>query len=675
MRKLGQDLADEGRTVLTERARSQLAQTTTNYVSILQRQIEVLKLLLGDQAREVEIRLAGPVPPKIGRIVFDSDIDDGKVPFKIKSALATPEGASHRPLRVTDDTQAFRLPRGATAAPFHDEIARLDSMTAVYRQMHDAHPNLIVRQYTTLANGLHSVYPGRGGYPANYDPRQRPWYQVQLQSPGLRWTPPLKDIVSGQVTFGLSMPIRSPRGQFAGVTGFDVPINALLNNLPLPSGWGHDSRTFVVALQPDTQGHSRIAILGKQFYTPAQTADGSADEWLDVQDAGVRRGMVDAFRKQQSGIVQTRFMGQESLLAFRPIGERDTFLVIALPYERAVEYARSVHTMALEKTQSQLRTSAIITLAVVVIVVLVALANARTLTRPILRLAEATRRVAGGDLDTRVVMKTGDEIEQLADAFNAMVPQLKERLQMSRSLALAREVQQNLIPKSSPNSRFLDLAGTTIYCDATGGDYYDFIDLLYQHPGRMGVLIGDVSGHGISSALVMTTARALLHSLSHHVQEPAEVMRAVNQHLARDINAGRFMTLYYLVIDTQEHRLRWVSAGHNPAILYRAGCGDLVELAGDDIPLGVEQDWAYREAQRDDWQAGDVVVMATDGVWEARNATDETFGKKRLNDVIRAYAGLSAQEIATAVTDAVADFRGGSPQTDDITVVVAKALA
>ena len=384
MRRLGQDLADEGRAVLTERARSQLVQITANYVSIVQRQIEVLKLLLGDQVREVEIRLAGPVPAKPGDIVFDSDIDQGTVPFTVAPQL--PAYGARRPLRLTESAQAFRLPRGVSAVPFHDDIKKLAGMTAVYRRMREQYPNLIIRQYTTLANGLHSVYPGRGGYPANYDPRQRPWYQVQIRSPGLRWTPPLRDIVTGQITFGLSMPLHFANGGFAGVTGFDVPINALLNNLPLPSGWVNDSLAFVITLKPDAHGKLGIAILGKQSYAQEQSLKTTADEWLQIPDPGARSSMIADMEKQRSGIVQTGFRGQDSLLAYRPIGERDTFLLISLPYARAVEYARSVHSMALDKTQAQLRTSGLITIIVAVFVVFVALANARTLTRPIRRL-------------------------------------------------------------------------------------------------------------------------------------------------------------------------------------------------------------------------------------------------------------------------------------------------
>ena len=104
MRRLGQDLADEGRAVLTERARSQLVQITTNYVSILQGQIEVLKLLLGDQVREVEIRLAGPVPAHTGDVVFDSDIDRGTVPFTVSPP--GPADTARRPVRLTESAQA-----------------------------------------------------------------------------------------------------------------------------------------------------------------------------------------------------------------------------------------------------------------------------------------------------------------------------------------------------------------------------------------------------------------------------------------------------------------------------------------------------------------------------------------------------------------------------------------
>lgn len=130
------------------------------------------------------------------------------------------------------------------------------------------------------------------------------------------------------------------------------------------------------------------------------------------------------------------------------------------------------------------------------------------------------------------------------------------------------------------------------------------------------------------------------------------------------------MTLYYLVVEPLTRTLRWVSAGHDPAYVYRLAEDAFEELAGHDIPLGVDGNWHYRECVPFTCRPGDVVMMCTDGVWETSNAAGDKFGKERLQALLRAHAAKSAADICGAVTDALREFRGSEPQKDDLTVVV-----
>jgi sigma-B regulation protein RsbU (phosphoserine phosphatase) len=147
-------------------------------------------------------------------------------------------------------------------------------------------------------------------------------------------------------------------------------------------------------------------------------------------------------------------------------------------------------------------------------------------------------------------------------------------------------------------------------------------------------------------------------------------MAAINERLSDDVHAGRFMTLFYLVVDPAARTLRWSSAGHDPALLYRPADDSMHELAGEDIPLGVDAGWRYRECTPFPGAGGDVVLMGTDGVWDTRNAADEAFGKERLKGLLRTHATLPAAEICGAITEVLQEFRGGAAQTDDLTLVV-----
>ena len=240
------------------------------------------------------------------------------------------------------------------------------------------------------------------------------------------------------------------------------------------------------------------------------------------------------------------------------------------------------------------------------------------------------------------------------------------------ALNVAQEVQQGLLPWRAPELAGVDIAGRSLYCDETGGDYYDYIQLAAGEPERLAVVIGDVSGHGVSAALLMSSTRAYLRSLAVGSKKPADVITGVNALVSADSReTGQFVTLFYLEIDSTTRKIAWVRAGQDPAVLYSPVEDTFKVLGGAGVALGVEEAWQYDQFT-DEVKSGQVIALATDGVWETRNDLGEMFGKQRLRDVIRANAGLSAEGIRQAVVDAVTDFRGRGSQQDDVTLVVIK---
>lgn len=296
--------------------------------------------------------------------------------------------------------------------------------------------------------------------------------------------------------------------------------------------------------------------------------------------------------------------------------------------------------------------------------------------RPIKRLQEGTRAIRSGDFDHRVWIRRNDELGDLGHAFNQMSEGLKERNVMRRSLELAMEVQRSLLPMRDPNLAGLDIAGRSLYCDETGGDYYDYIQSARQSPGTIGLVLGDVSGHGIPSALLMATARAFIRQRSNWRGSLADIVKDVNRLLAHDVeDSSSFMTLFYLMIDRPNQTLNWVRAGHDPAILYDPVEDRFEELMGDGIPLGIDADWPYTVNERRELREGQIIVLGTDGTWEAHNAEGEMFGKQPLLDVIRERRQRSARDILDAAVEALNRFRGNHELEDDVTLVVAKVVS
>jgi serine phosphatase RsbU (regulator of sigma subunit) len=256
---------------------------------------------------------------------------------------------------------------------------------------------------------------------------------------------------------------------------------------------------------------------------------------------------------------------------------------------------------------------------------------------------------------------------------DAMAALDKEHRRVQHSLSLAMEVQQNLLPNTDPNVAGLDISGKSTYCDETGGDYYDFLEVGDSTDGKIGIVVGDVSDHGIPSALLMATVRAHIRQRCSAYGNIDLVVADVNRKLAQDVKeSGRFMTLFYAEIDRPQSIVRWVNAGHDPVMVFDSAKDTFEELnGGSNLALGVMEDSQYVEAQRE-IAAGQIMVMATDGIWEARNADGEMFGKDRLYKVIRQNALQTAAEIQTAVFESIRRFRQNTRLEDDMTLVVVK---
>jgi sigma-B regulation protein RsbU (phosphoserine phosphatase) len=177
--------------------------------------------------------------------------------------------------------------------------------------------------------------------------------------------------------------------------------------------------------------------------------------------------------------------------------------------------------------------------------------------------------VRNGHFDKKIQVTTNDEIGYTGDVINEMTEGLKERERLQQSLDIAMEVQQNLLPNKDPEIEGLDIAGTSIYCEETGGDYYDYLLTAENGQKKICVVVGDVADHGIPSALLMTTARAFLRQRTSRSGELDQVVADVNRQLTRDVeDSGRFMTLFICEIDRSKQVIHWVNAGHDPAMIY-----------------------------------------------------------------------------------------------------------
>ena len=292
--------------------------------------------------------------------------------------------------------------------------------------------------------------------------------------------------------------------------------------------------------------------------------------------------------------------------------------------------------------------------------------------RPVRALAAGMNRVADGDFEARVTWKSGDEFERLALQFNVMAAGLEERRRLKHALEIAMEIQQRLLPPGPPEAEGVDVAGFSDYCDETGGDYFDYPATRPLAGGAVALTIGDVTGHGIGAALMMASARAALRSQSERDEGPAQLVSVVNRHLAQDASAGKFMTLFYGVLDPARGRIDFANAGQGGCFVVRAATRRVEPLEAGGPPAGVFDGVPFAESSVAGLVDGDVVILGTDGIWETVDADGALFGMERFERIARENVTRAASEIADAVRRAVESHRGTGPQTDDVTLIVAK---
>ena len=244
-----------------------------------------------------------------------------------------------------------------------------------------------------------------------------------------------------------------------------------------------------------------------------------------------------------------------------------------------------------------------------------------------------------------------------------------QRERLDEELAVGRRIQLSLLPASSPRIPGWEFAAVYRAARQVGGDFYDFIETP-EAPGTISLVIGDVTGKGVPAALLMASTRAVLRASSSGAPAPSVVLERTNEHLLRDRRAGLFVTALYATLNAADGQLVFASGGHDPPLWVRAG-GRSHLLTTRSMILGAFSEIAL-EDRRVVLGPGDVFVLYTDGITEARDRRGRLFGERRLRAAVTPSAGGTAEGTAQAILGAVNAFAGDVPLPDDLTLVVVK---
>lgn len=266
------------------------------------------------------------------------------------------------------------------------------------------------------------------------------------------------------------------------------------------------------------------------------------------------------------------------------------------------------------------------------------------------------------DLDRQVLRSLAREaatVVENARLFSAA--RAKQRL--DHEIEIASGIQQRLLPKKLPNLPYVAVTGSTLACHSVGGDCFDVIEL---EGGRHGFFVGDVSGKGISAALLATLLQGIFFTTASTDIALPSVFSRVNKYLCERSGDDRYATVFYGVLN-QAGRFEYVNAGHVPPLILRRS-GTIEGLVSGNLPVGMFEEAEYTSASAD-LQEGDFLVIYTDGVSEAANIHAELFEESRLRDVLKEFKGQTVEEVAEAIREGIKAFTAGAPQSDDVTIL------
>jgi sigma-B regulation protein RsbU (phosphoserine phosphatase) len=498
MRRMVEKFVPQAREYLISSHEDRLRSVVQHYAYSTMMGGEAIEMIMQLQAQVVQRTLAGN-PPGKNDPLFTEDYYDANPSEQKKSGKQFLEyyhlnrRGDKKPLKVDFNASGLFLSGEPLGRGVEKDRKLLQGLDASLVRLSRYTRQFAIWQITALENGLVSVYPKVDHLPPHYDPRERSWYRRSLTGNKMYWSLSSIDPITRRSVINLSIPVKRPDGSLAGVTSLVVPVNVILERDDVLDQVPPSTKMIMGSYGscddcPETptefvdSGEHELSSSQAIIVATQKREDGYRWNWRrqqkqkllnSIHDIPFKAMLMD-LKAGRSGSQRMEFEGKDSLWFYGPMGG-PTFTLLITPYSEVLGPVNRVENQVVSQISDLMQIVLAIGLVVMIVVVVVAFLFSRTVTKPINQLAEGSRRLGEGDFEARVEIKTCDEFMQIGKAFNDLGPRLKENYQLRQALALAMEVQQRLLPQSQPKIPGLDIFGKSVYCDETGGDYYDFI--------------------------------------------------------------------------------------------------------------------------------------------------------------------------------------------------------
>ncbi|MEG0156148.1 MAG: SpoIIE family protein phosphatase, partial [Anaerovoracaceae bacterium] len=439
--------------------------------------------------------------------------------------------------------------------------------------------NMLSKVYVGTESGIYYRYASSHSYDANFDPRNRGWYQKAMENPDtVIWLDTYEDYY-GKTCVTSAMTFRDAAGRIMGVVAVDIALEDMLKEI-----------TSV------TIGESGYAFLLDDRLQYIAHPDFVEDSFEKDATLGRDEDTLQAFKtiqENQSGIVQMNLDRKESYVAFSTLGETNWKLCISIDRKEVIGPALATKTEIDQMTSeaqkiTQSAVSSIIIglillfIVVGILVIVISIAVSKNITRPIQRLASKVADIGDGNFDMEVKVESEDEVGQLAKSFNTMLKDLKvyvqdltevtaEKERIGTELGVATQIKANMLPgifPAFPDRPEIDIYGTMTPAKEVGGDFYDFFLIDDDH---LALVMADVSGKGVPAALFMVITKTLLKNTAQGGLSPKEVLEKVNNQLCIGNEAEMFVTVWLGILEISTGKMVCSNAGHEYPVIKRAG--------------------------------------------------------------------------------------------------------
>lgn len=580
-------------------------------------------------------------------------------------------------------TSVYTLAPGVSFRAVKNELSLSSVMDGVFIPIYSSNKNIDTICMGT-ETGIFRSYPWRSGRDPSYDPRKRNWYRKAVEQRSTIWTEPYIHAATKELIITCAKPFFSKDKEVLGVVEIDVTLKVLQDKI-ISTQVGKLGYVFLL----DSKGN----IIARPGLLPNDTRwdqTYATENLLESANKEVRRVAEDMVGGK-TGIQQADFDDEKKYIAYAPIKGTDWSLAVVMPLDEIIGPALATESKiaSVTETTSQHISKKIkniltmidgVFIGVIIIVLLIAYFMSKKITRPIYALNKGAKIVGSGDLDYNLDVKTGDEIEDLANSFNAMTSNLKDYInklttttavkeRMEKELKIARDIQMSIIPKKFPpfpRRKEFDIYAVLRPAREVGGDFYDF---FFIDEDNICFLIGDVSGKGVGASLFMAMTVSAIKIISSQLKKPDRILAKLNEQIVKDKDFPMFVTIFCGILNIKTGELLYASGGHNPPlIIKKSGAIDYLE-SSDGMVVGAFAEAVFK-SERLQLNAGDTIYMYTDGVTEAVDHNGEFYSDKRLKECLAFLRGNSVKDLVLNSLRDIVHFFRGVPQSDDITIVV-----